>query len=58
MEIRADEISRVLKDQIKNYTKKLQVNETGSVLSVGDGVAKVYGLEKFTVLKKRWPESS
>ena len=46
MEIRADEISRVLKDQIKNYTKKLQVNETGSVLSVGDGVAKVYGLEK------------
>lgn len=46
MEIRADEISRVLKDQIKNYTKKLQVNETGTVLSVGDGVAKVYGLEK------------
>ncbi len=46
MEVRADEISRVLKDQIKNYVKKLQVNETGTVLSVGDGVAKIYGLEK------------
>jgi len=45
MEIRADEISRVLKEQIKNYSKKLQVNETGTVLSVGDGVAKVYGLD-------------
>ncbi|MGE3973099.1 MAG: F0F1 ATP synthase subunit alpha [Bdellovibrionales bacterium] len=45
MEIRADEISRVLKDQIKNYQKKLQVNETGTVLSVGDGVARIYGLE-------------
>ncbi len=45
MEIRADEISRVLKEQIKNYSKKLEVNETGTVLSVGDGVARVYGLD-------------
>lgn len=45
MEIRADEITRVLKDQIKNYNKTLEVNETGSVLSVGDGVARVYGLD-------------
>lgn len=44
--IRADEISRVLKDQIKNYNKTIEVSETGSVLSVGDGVARVYGLEK------------
>ncbi len=44
--IRADEISRVLKDQIKNYNKNIEVSETGSVLSVGDGVARVYGLEK------------
>lgn len=43
--IRADEISRVLKEQIKNYTSKLEVRETGTVLSVGDGVARVYGLE-------------
>jgi F-type H+-transporting ATPase subunit alpha len=45
MEIRADEITRVLKDQIKNYNKTLDVNETGSVLSVGDGVARIYGLD-------------
>ncbi|MGE4133227.1 MAG: F0F1 ATP synthase subunit alpha [Bdellovibrionales bacterium] len=44
--IRADEISRVLKEQIKNYNKTIEVSETGSVLSVGDGVARVYGLEK------------
>ncbi len=43
--IRADEISRVLKEQIRNYNKTVQINETGSVLSVGDGVARVYGLE-------------
>ncbi len=43
--IRADEISRVLKDQINQYNKKIEVSETGSVLSVGDGVARVYGLE-------------
>jgi F-type H+-transporting ATPase subunit alpha len=45
MGIRADEISRVLKEQIKNYSKSIEVSETGSVLSVGDGVARVYGLE-------------
>ena len=45
LSIRADEISRVLKDQIKNYNKKIEVSEVGNVLSVGDGVAKIYGLE-------------
>src|ERR1043165_8472043 len=44
-QIRADEISRVLKEQISQYNKKIEVTETGSVLSVGDGVARVYGLE-------------
>ena len=43
--IRADEISRVLKEQIKNYQKTIEVSETGSVLSVGDGVARIYGME-------------
>ncbi len=43
--IRADEISRVLKEQINQYNKKIEVSETGSVLSVGDGVARIYGLE-------------
>ncbi|MCB0413481.1 MAG: F0F1 ATP synthase subunit alpha [Bdellovibrionales bacterium] len=45
MQIRADEISSVLKEQIKNYNKNIEVSETGSVLSVGDGVARVYGLD-------------
>ena len=43
--IRADEITRVLKDQINQYNKKIEISETGSVLSVGDGVARIYGLE-------------
>ena len=45
MEIRADEISRIIRDQIKDYGKKVTVAETGTVLSVGDGIARVYGLE-------------
>lgn len=45
MGIRADEISRVLKDQIKNFKKSIEVTETGTVLAVGDGVARVYGLQ-------------
>jgi F-type H+/Na+-transporting ATPase subunit alpha len=43
--IRADEISSILKEQIKNYNKTIEMSETGSVLSVGDGVARVYGLD-------------
>ena len=46
MEIRAEEISQVIRDQIKDYEKKVEVSETGTVLSVGDGIARVYGLEK------------
>ncbi len=44
MEIRADEISRILKEQIKNYGKKIDVSETGTILSVGDGIARIHGL--------------
>ena len=43
--IRADEISRILKEQIKKYKTRLEVKEVGTVLSVGDGVARVYGLQ-------------
>lgn len=43
--IRADEISRVLREQIGQFNKKVEVAETGTVLSVGDGVARVFGLE-------------
>ncbi len=44
-QIRADEIGRILKEQISKYNKNVEVAESGSVLSVGDGVARVYGLE-------------
>lgn len=46
MEIRAEEISEIIKSQIKDYDTKVEISETGTVLSVGDGVAKVYGVEK------------
>src|SRR5690606_10463436 len=45
MEIRAAEISAILKDQIKNFGKEAEVSEIGQVLSVGDGIARVYGLD-------------
>ena len=46
MEIRAAEISSILKEQIKNFGKEAEVSEIGQVLSVGDGIARVYGLDK------------
>ena len=45
LSIRADEVSRVLKEQIKNIDIKIEVSEFGNVLSVGDRIAKIYGLE-------------
>ena len=45
MEIRADEISQILQQQIKNYDARVSVTETGTILSVGDGIARIYGLE-------------
>ena len=46
MEIRAAEISKVIKDQIANFGTEAQVSEVGSVLSVGDGIARIHGLDK------------
>jgi F-type H+/Na+-transporting ATPase subunit alpha len=46
MDIKAAEISAILKDQIKNFGQEAQVSEVGQVLSVGDGIARVYGLDK------------
>ena len=43
--IRAEEISQIISRQIKDYEKKLDISETGTVLSVGDGIARVYGVE-------------
>ncbi len=45
MDIRAAEISSILKDQIKNFGTETAVSEVGQVLSVGDGIARVYGLD-------------
>lgn len=46
MNLRPEEISAIIKEQIKNYENKLELTDTGSVLKVGDGIASVYGLEK------------
>jgi F-type H+-transporting ATPase subunit alpha len=45
MDIRAAEISDIIKKQIENYDKKVAVSETGTVLTAGDGIARVYGLD-------------
>ena len=45
MDIRAAEISRVIRDQIANFDAEAQVSEVGTVLSVGDGIARIYGLD-------------
>ena len=46
MEIKAQEISRILSEQISGYQSNLQLDEVGTVLSIGDGIARIYGLEK------------
>ncbi|MGI6766518.1 MAG: F0F1 ATP synthase subunit alpha [Lentihominibacter sp.] len=46
MNLRPEEISSVIKEQIKNYKSKLDVSDFGIVIQVGDGIARVYGLEK------------
>jgi F-type H+/Na+-transporting ATPase subunit alpha len=44
--IKADEITKILREQIENYKEKLAVEEVGSVISVGDGIARIHGLDK------------
>jgi len=51
MELRAEEISQIIKEQITDYDKKVELSETGVVLSVGDGIARIYGLEKVMALE-------
>ncbi|UOW68084.1 F0F1 ATP synthase subunit alpha [Paraclostridium bifermentans] len=46
MNLKQEEISAIIKEQIKNYENKVELTDTGSVLKVGDGIASVYGLEK------------
>ncbi|HOT00402.1 MAG TPA: F0F1 ATP synthase subunit alpha, partial [Acidobacteriota bacterium] len=46
MEFKADEITRFIKDTIKGFDTAVDVTEVGSVISVGDGIARIYGLDK------------
>ena len=46
MEIRAEEISQIIKKQIEGFDATVELAETGNIISVGDGIARVYGLEK------------
>ena len=46
MQIRADEISKILRDQIKDYQSGVVVSEVGTIISVGDGIARIHGLDK------------
>ena len=45
MHIKAEEISQIIRDQIKDFDKKVAMEEVGTVISAGDGIAKVYGLD-------------
>ena len=44
--IRPDEISNIIRQQIEGYDKEVKVNNVGTVLQVGDGIARVYGLDQ------------
>src|SRR5213083_3226998 len=46
MEIKADEITKIIREQIEEYRAGVDVSEVGNVISVGDGIARVYGVEK------------
>ncbi|PLX92817.1 MAG: F0F1 ATP synthase subunit alpha [Desulfuromonas sp.] len=46
MEIKAEEISAIIKKQIENFGREVEVSETGSIISVGDGIARIHGLDK------------
>ena len=45
MEINPSEVTKILKEQIKNFGEKAEISEVGQVLSVGDGIARIYGLD-------------
>jgi len=46
MNLKPEEISAVIKEQIKNYKNRLEVSDFGTVIQVGDGISRIYGLEK------------
>ena len=46
MDIGASEISRIIKQQIQDYDKGVEIQEIGTVISTGDGIARIYGLDR------------
>jgi F-type H+-transporting ATPase subunit alpha len=46
MQSKIDEISKVIREQIRNYSKNIEQDEIGYVISVGDGIARVHGIDK------------
>jgi len=46
LNLRPDEITSIIKEQIKNYRSEIELSDTGTVITVGDGIANVHGLEK------------
>lgn len=51
MQISAEEISQIIEDQIKGYEEQMEMTEAGTVLAVGDGIARVYGLENAMLME-------
>ena len=51
MQIKADEISKIIEDSIQNYESKVEMTETGTVLYVGDGIARVHGVESVMAME-------
>src|SRR5258708_13167550 len=45
-QIRADEITKLIREQIENFDSKVAVDEVGTIISLGDGIARIYGLDK------------
>src|SRR2546423_2191504 len=45
-QIKADEITKLIREQIENYESKVSVDEVGTIISLGDGIARVHGLDK------------
>ncbi len=51
MQIKAEEISKIIEDQIQNYESRVEMSETGTVLYVGDGIARVHGVENVMAME-------
>ena len=56
MQIKADEITQLIRQQIENYESKIAVDEVGTVLTIGDGIARVHGLDK--AMAPDWEDSA